>query len=130
MSLIVLDASAAVEMFLGTPEGRRLSAQLPKRSTTHVPEHFYVEVAATLRRMELGGAVTPDDAAKAYRRLLALTTQRAQVRPLLPAAWRLRHNLTIADAIYVVLTRSLGADLVTGDRRLAQAPTLGISVIS
>jgi predicted nucleic acid-binding protein len=103
---------------------------VPKRSTTHLPEHFYVEVAATLRRMELGGAVTPDDAAKAYRRLLALTAQRAQVRPLLPAAWRLRHNLTVADAIYVVLARSLGAALVTGDMRLAQAPNLGISVIS
>jgi predicted nucleic acid-binding protein len=129
VSLIVLDASAAVEMFLGTPEGRRLSAKVPKQSTTHVPEHFYAEVAAALRRMELGGAITPDNAAKAYRRLLALTTHRAQVRPLLPAAWRLRHNLTIADALYVVLARSLGADLVTGDMRLAQAPKLGISVI-
>lgn len=59
MSLIVLDASAAVEMFLGTPEGRSLSTKVPKGSTTHVPEHFYVEVAATLRRMELGGAITP-----------------------------------------------------------------------
>ena len=130
MSLIVLDASAAVEMFLGTPEGRRLSTKVPKGSTTHVPEHFYVEVAATLRRMQLGGAITPDDAAKAYRRLLTLTTQRAQVRPLLPAAWKRRHHLTIADAIYVVLARSLGAELVTGDMRLAQAPNLGISVIS
>lgn len=130
MSLVVLDAAAAVEVFLGTPEGGRLAAKVPRGSTTHVPEHFYVEVAAVLRRLELGGAVGPDVVAKAYQRLLALTAIRAQIRPLLPAAWTLRHNLTVADALYVVLSRKLGATLVTGDRGLARTPKLGISVIS
>jgi predicted nucleic acid-binding protein len=130
VSLVVLDAAAAVEVFLGTPEGRRPSAKIPKASTSHVPEHFYVEVAAVLRRMELGGAISADNAGKAYRRLLALTAIRAQVRPLLPGAWALRHSLTVADAIYVVLARKLGATLVTADKRLGRAPNLGISVIS
>jgi predicted nucleic acid-binding protein len=127
---LVLDASAAVEIFLGTPEGRRLAAQTPPRSETHVPEHFYVEVAAAFRRLELAGVLAPDRAAVGFRRLLELTTVRAQVRPLLPAAWALRQNITVADAVYVVLARSLGATLVTGDKRLAKAPTLGIPVIS
>lgn len=130
MTPLVLDAAAAVEIFLGTPEGRRLSGKMPKPSEVHVPEHFYVEVAATLRRMEHGVAVTPDNTATAFRRLLALKTVRAQVRPLLPAAWNLRNSVTIADAIYVVLARSLGATLVTADQRLSRAPKLGISVIS
>ncbi|MGH9041039.1 MAG: hypothetical protein ACRDZ3_12490 [Acidimicrobiia bacterium] len=37
MSFVVLDASAAVEVFLGTPEGKRLSAKVPKNSTAHCP---------------------------------------------------------------------------------------------
>jgi predicted nucleic acid-binding protein len=130
VTFVVLDASAGVEVFLGTQEGHRLSANIPKASTTHVPEHFYVEVASVLRRMELGGVVGPDSAATAYRRLLRLSTIRAQVRPLLPAAWKLRHNLTVPDAIYVVLARKLSATLVTGDKRLARTPNLGVSVIS
>jgi predicted nucleic acid-binding protein len=130
VSLVILDAAAAVEIFLGTAEGRRLSAMIPKPNASHVPEHFYVEVAAVLRRMELGGAITADSAAKAYRRLLALSALRAQVRPLLPAAWALRQRLTIADAIYVVLAHKLGATLVTADKRLARTPNLGIQVIS
>ena len=52
----------------------------------------------------------------------------AASRQLLFAAWMLRHNLTVPDAIYVVLARQLGAVLVTGDRRLAAAPRLGVTV--
>ncbi|MGH8906669.1 MAG: hypothetical protein ACRD0K_09165 [Egibacteraceae bacterium] len=39
------------------------------------------------------------------------------------------HNVTVADALYVVLARRLGAPLVTGDRRLTRAPSLGIRLI-
>jgi predicted nucleic acid-binding protein len=36
-------------------------------------------------------------------------TDLVQVRSLLPEAWTFRHNLTIGDALYVVLARHLGA---------------------
>jgi hypothetical protein len=45
-----------------------------------------------------------------------------RVATLLPEAWSLRHNLTVADALYVVLARHLDAVLVTADRRLASSP--------
>ncbi|MCA1841801.1 MAG: type II toxin-antitoxin system VapC family toxin [Actinobacteria bacterium] len=130
MTRLVLDAAAAVEIFLGTTEGNRLAGQMPAGSTTYVPEHFYVEVAAALRRMELVGAVPVARVGVAYRRLRRLKATRAEVRPLLPPAWRLRHNLTIADALYVALARKLGATLVTGDQRLTRAPNLQIPVIN
>jgi len=54
---------------------------------------------------------------------------RYTVQPLLAAAWELRHNLALRDALYVSLARRLGAVLVTGDIRLSRAPDLGIEVV-
>lgn len=130
MTNLVLDAAAAVEICLRTPAGLSLSTRLPPHAETHVPEHFYVEVAAALRRMELAGATPSERAGLGFRRLLALPCTRVQVRHLLPNAWSLRHNLTIADGVYVVLTRALDATLVTGDQRLSRAPKLGIRIIT
>jgi len=130
VSLVVLDASAAVEMALLTTDGARLAGHLPRGSAAYVPEPFYVETAAALRRMELTGAIGSDRALHAVRRVLALRTHRAQVRPLVTEAWTLRHNLTVADAVYVVLARRLGAVLVTADQRVAGAPKLGIQIIN
>jgi predicted nucleic acid-binding protein len=130
VSLVVLDASAAVEIALRTPDGARLAGHVPRGSDTYVPEHFYVETAAALRRMELAGAIGSDRALLALRRILDLRTQRGQVRPLLPETWTLRHNVTVADGVYVVLARRLGAVLVTADQRIAGAPKLGIQIIS
>jgi predicted nucleic acid-binding protein len=55
--------------------------------------------------------------------------RRAQIRPLLPDAWKRRDTLTIADALYVVLAEHIGATLVTADERLARSPRLSIPTI-
>ncbi len=55
----------------------------------------------------------------------------ASVGPLVPEAWTLRHNVTIHDALYLVLTRQLDdAELVTTDRNLARASGLRVDVIT
>ena len=61
--------------------------------------------------------------------LVRLPLRRVSVRPLLDEAWTLRQNLRIADAIYVVLGRHLGAELVTCDTRLANAPGTNIPMV-
>jgi len=53
------------------------------------------------------------------------------VGPLLREAWTLRHNVTVHDAVYVVLTRHLDdAVLVTADENLSRAPGLGVETIT
>jgi predicted nucleic acid-binding protein len=47
---------------------------------------------------------------------------------LASVARKLRQNLTFYDALYVALTRSLGAPLVTLDRRLANVGGLPCAV--
>jgi len=126
----VLDASAGVEMLFGTDRGRAIEAQLPDDSDEWVPETFFAEVAATIRRAELSLRVTPERASAALSALLAGTQHRVQIRSLLAEAWTFRHNLTIGDALYVVLARHLGAVLVTADIRLANAPGIGVEVIA
>lgn len=43
---------------------------------------------------------------------------------LVPAAWRYRHSLTAADALYVALAAQLGASVLTDDQSLANSPAL------
>ncbi len=52
------------------------------------------------------------------------------MKPLLAEAWSLRHNLTIADSLYVVIARHLDGSPVTADRRLADAPVLPVRAIT
>lgn len=118
---LVLDASAGVDLLLDTATGRQLQDLLPTGATWWVPEHYFVETASVLRRAELRGAIPPALAVHAFATLLGASFRRTQVQPLLADAWRKRHNLTIADAVYVALADHLGATLVTTDRKLATA---------
>ena len=127
---VVVDASAGVELLLGTDAGMALQARLPRPLVEWVPEIYYAEVAGVLRRAELSGRMSAARAAVALDRLLSMPMRRVQVRSLVAEAWALRHNVIVADALYVVLARHLSAPLVTADLALANAPGLGVSVIT
>ncbi len=51
------------------------------------------------------------------------------MRPLLLEAWALLHNITVADALYVVMAKHLHATLITLDVSLANAPALGVATL-
>lgn len=104
LPVVVLDASAGVEIVLWTNEGSRLAGHVVDAEVA-VPDHFHVECAAALRRLELRGELTPHDAHAALDQLLALRVRRVDTAPLLREAWSLRHNVTITDALYVVVAR-------------------------
>jgi predicted nucleic acid-binding protein len=126
---LVLDASASVDLLLDTATGRRLQPLLPTGAQWWVPEHFFAEVAGALRRAELRGGVLNARVAQAMTSLSTAPLRRVQVRPLLAGAWSKRANLTIADALYVVLAEHLDATLVTTDINLSNAPTLRVATI-
>jgi predicted nucleic acid-binding protein len=121
--MIVLDASALLELLLGTRLGRAVAARIADPEVSlHVPHLVDVEVAQALRRYVREGDLDADSAAEAVEDLSALDLERHSHEPLLGRVWALRDNLTAYDAVYVALAEALGTTLVTCDRRLARAP--------
>jgi predicted nucleic acid-binding protein len=98
--MIVLDASAAVEVLLGSP---RHSPVLRSRlarpgESVHVPHLFDLEVLAAIRRYVLRGRVSTDRASHALAALDDLRAARYAHSPFRARIWELRANLTPYDA--------------------------------
>lgn len=123
MTPVVIDASAGVEILADTVHGRRLAQLLPADAVGWVPEHFYVEVAGVVRHQTVvARSMTDELAMTVLDRLERWHLRQAQPGPLLSAAWRFRHNMTMADAVYVALAADLDAALLTDDHRLVNSP--------
>lgn len=129
MTPVVIDASAGVELAADTTRGRSLRTLLPVDAVPWVPEVFFVECGAVLRRWDLNRVLTPDEIAAALDELMAWPLRVTQVRGLFADAWRLRATVTFADALYVALAEHLGGPLLTDDQRLANAPNLRVPVL-
>lgn len=127
--MIVLDASAAVELVLSTPRGRRIESLLGAADTIlAAPSLLDVEVLHALRRLVSGSTVSERRAALALALLEALEVDRYHHALLRARIWQLRHGLTPYDAAYCVLAELLGAPLLTCDARLARSPDLPCEV--
>ena len=122
----VLDASAVVELLIGTELGRAVADRLEDPAIDlHAPHLLDVEVLQVLRRLVRDGSLTARDAAAALNDLRALDVERHDHGPLLDRVWALRKNLTAYDAVYVALAEALDTTLLTCDRKLARSPGLG-----
>lgn len=121
--MIVLDASAAIDWLLQTPEGQKIELRIYSRNETlHAPHLLDLEFAQVLRRLVRERVVPSQRADQAIEDLLDLRITRYPHFILLPRIWQLRQNLSTYDAAYVALAEKLGAHLITRDSRLASAP--------
>jgi len=124
--MIVLDASALVELLLNTSVGQAVARRLADPHLgVHVPHLADLEVAQVLRRLAGLGQLKAIEATTAIADLQALDLQRHAHEPLLARVWELRHNLSAYDAVYVALAEVLDTVVLTCDSRLAHAPRLG-----
>lgn len=121
--MIVLDASAVLELLLRTTGGVAVSERIASpNESLHTPHLLDLEVLQVLRRYGASGALSADRAQLALEDLAALDLERYPHEPLLGRVWQLRDNLTAYDAAYVALAEALAAPLLTFDVRLARAP--------
>jgi len=111
-------------MLLDSGDAGRWATRSLLGSELAAPALFPFEVANVLRRHELAGDVSPDQAAQAHSDLCDLPIQLWPHETVAARVWDLRGNLTAYDAGYVALAELLDADLVTLDRRIAGAPGL------
>lgn len=121
--MIVVDASAALEVLLRTPAAKAVEERLfDPAQTLHAPHLIDVEVAQVLRRYAASGEADAERCRVALADLADLPLTRYPHDILLQRAWELRGNLTAYDAVYVALAEALDAPLLTRDQRLANAP--------
>ena len=118
--MIVVDASAMVEVLLNTQTGGELRQLLfAPGETLHVPHLIDIEVLQVLRRYSIAKILAKGRANEAFEDYSAIPLNRYPHSFLLPRVWDLRHNLTAYDAVYVALAEALPATLVTCDRALS-----------
>lgn len=126
--ILVVDASIVVDL-LARFRPRPLEAMLwADDAVLAAPELLDVEVLNALRKLDQTGAIPPGRSAGLPAQLRALRIRKYGHDNLLDGIWALRANVTAYDAAYVVLTRLLGATLVTRDNRLATIAGASIAV--
>ena len=120
--MIVVDASAMLEVLLRTPAAKAVEKWLfDPRQTLHAPHLLDIEVAQVIRRYSANGEIDSERGRASLADLADFPLQRYPHDFLLPRIWDLQNNLTAYDAAYVALAEVLDAPLLTRDRRLAAA---------
>jgi predicted nucleic acid-binding protein len=118
--VIVVDASALLEVLLRTPAARAVEGRLfDPQETLHTPHLLDVEVTQVIRRYAANGEIDAERGRAAIDDLAVFPLYRYPHDVLLWRVWELRNNLTAYDAVYVALAEALEAPLITRDRRLA-----------
>jgi predicted nucleic acid-binding protein len=120
--MIVVDASAMVDIITGQRRAAELSAVVTFASRCVVPEHFLLEVTSGLRGAWLTGRIDRAGFAVAMDRLATFRTVTWPVGSLLPRIVELAANATPYDAAYVAVAERLDAPLVTADDKLTRMP--------
>ena len=121
--MIVVDASALLEVLLNTPVSAGIAERLfGQNDTLHAPHLVDLEIAQALRRYIRSGEVGAERSEQALEDLADLPLNRYPHDVFIFRIWSLRRNLTAYDAAYVALAEALDAPLITRDAAIARAP--------
>ncbi|MBN2197224.1 MAG: type II toxin-antitoxin system VapC family toxin [Polyangiaceae bacterium] len=127
--MIVLDASAAIELLLCTAVGKRVARRIASPDEALFAPHLIdVEVAQVLRRFVLSAQLSLARAEEALVDFEQLGLNRYPHGPLLSRVWELRGRCTAYDAVYLALAEATGACLLTCDRKLGKGHGTAVTV--
>jgi predicted nucleic acid-binding protein len=119
--MIVLDASAVVELLSNGPLANSLRRHLVASGDSFITPHLLdVEAASALRSMVAGRRFDSHRAEEFLVALADLPAERYSHTPLLARIWELRHNFTTYDAVYIALAEATDAVLYTCDEKLCK----------
>jgi predicted nucleic acid-binding protein len=118
--LIVIDASALLEILLRTDRADRLMERAISGSEQlHAPQLLDIEVTQVLRRLVRQKEITAARAEQALQDLADVLIERHEHQALVQRIWQLRDSLSAYDGAYVALAEALAAPLLTCDGKLA-----------
>jgi predicted nucleic acid-binding protein len=131
----VVDASVLVTVLSGAQHAGWAERRLTGNGVHQIlwaPHLIDAEVGHSLRRRVAARKLSEDRAVAGLHKLEALPLRRIVHTGLLDRAWRLRHNLSFYDGLYVALAEQLGVPLLTLDARLAKAAgaSTGVEVLT
>jgi predicted nucleic acid-binding protein len=128
--LLVIDASAFLELLLRTPPGLGVERAIVDRPLA-APHLFDAEVVHRLVTFGKNGLLSATEVDVAIIDLLQAPITRIDQRPIMRDAQRLAHCLSGYDALYAAVAARLDAELLTTDERFARAATaqLGLRVL-
>lgn len=109
------------------PDGRWAVGQL-SGARLLAPQLLMFEAGNIIRRQELAGVVSADQAVQAHADLLDLSIEQWPYELLGSRVWELRSNLSAYDASYVAVAELADVPLITLDRRIGRAPGLRCEV--
>ncbi|MBV9313371.1 MAG: type II toxin-antitoxin system VapC family toxin [Pseudonocardia sp.] len=118
--MIVLDASALIDLVLDQPAAGWVWEQISEGGEARAPAHQPAEVLSAVSRWVRTGQLTPDQARSALDEALSLP--RRLIVPKLEQvrrAFALREGIRVMDGLHVTLADELGRSLVTTNLRLA-----------
>jgi predicted nucleic acid-binding protein len=116
----VVDASALAALLFGEPEANQVAKAL-RRGPLFAPTLLRYEVASVCLKKIRRHPARRADLLAALDLLARMDLQEVEVPPADAVALAQRTGLTIYDAAYLWLARSVGAGLVTLDTRLESA---------
>lgn len=118
--MMVLDASAAIEVVRKSPEGMAVRHLMNADEVIASCELFRAETASVFRKLARAGSLTPEVAESAYNESIALVDEFYSIECLQTEAFResVRLDHSTYDLFYFVLARRTGATLITLDRKL------------
>jgi len=120
--VIVVDASAIIELLLNTTAGERVTDRLlDVHETVTAPHLLDVEVLQVLRRFSRSRDLDAERGQQALEDFADLPIVRYPHEPFIARIWELRNNVTAYDAAYVALAEALNCALLTRDRKLARS---------
>jgi predicted nucleic acid-binding protein len=122
-SRLVCDASAVVTVLLDSGEGGNWLARQLAGAELCAPVLLPFECANVIRRHELRGLISSDQAAQAHADLIDLPMDLFPYEPLAQRVWQLRRNLTSYDA--ASNSRGFRETPIQGDQRCVELPPAG-----
>ncbi len=130
---VVLDASAAMRLVLGTLEASKIADRIAAAELVLAPDLYFAEVGNALWKCVRAGVVSSQDSDSMYEEAKAMIDESWSTESLSREAFAeaKRTDHPVYDLMYAVLARRHGAALLTADRRLANlAEQFGLTVMT